>query len=135
MRRITLKGADYVNYYKENVSKEGILGKGIWYDGADKLQKIEDLEEEIGFPLAKALSLIKDSNSSNSNPCGIYYEYNGELLFVDALRLFYDLDRWCFVGPARNLKEKQDIDAIYRSICVPLKAYKKLWWLKESKEE
>lgn len=90
----------------------------------NKFGKLEDLEEEIDYPLIDLLNLIKNSNTK-----GIWYEHDGKLIYLKEVKLFYSSNNeWCLAGNGK-------LDNLCCIFSTPVKDYKKTWWLNKTKEE
>ena len=102
---------DIDNYINEIEEKNQIYME----EELEYAEKCHNLEEQLGCPLEVAFKALKE----------IYYEDEfGDLCQYQRPRLYYsdDLKCWCW-------------ELFLGGYVLPLKDYKKTWWLKEDKSE
>lgn len=85
MERLTDKELNYILLYQRSCDDNRERGRARWYEIAERLRHIENLEEEIGCPsdiVFKALEIIvkKGVDIALAQKCKTTYEYNEEII-------------------------------------------------------
>lgn len=112
MSRVTTKGINYIELYFRLAREDNReRGKADKYFMADKLSKLEDIEEQYGFPL----EVLKPNQK-------VVFIKDNEILGADVMGINIQTKK-IMIGSAWSFKE------------LPLNQYNKTWWLKEDKEE
>lgn len=117
MNRLTKKGTNYIDLYVR-MARENCKERGrIEYAWADKLQKLEDIEEELGCHLEVVFNALKN---------GVYMAITKD-----------DRDFKYFSTVEISNEYIYLFNSKHSSICLSakIKDYKKTWWLSETKEE
>ena len=85
----------------------------------EKLNKIEDIEEELGCPLEVVFKTIDKGITIEIDELGLKV-----LDTFERPRLYYSDDFHCYC-----------FKVLFREFIVPLKDYQKTWWVKGEKDE
>lgn len=124
MERITNKNFDYIRYYAQE--RHNFTGYFDLFAGAEKLKRIENIEEELGCPLDVLFKAFKN---------GIWFinkqdelEYIDESLGINQKK--YN-NKFIFDNYGYRCKNNE----VEKSTEIYLEDYKKTWWLKEDKSE
>ena len=107
MERLTKKEKKVVLLNNRNIGKNYLTIKQY-----EKLQQLENIEEELGIDLITLFKALKE---------GIYYLEEGNIFFSN------DVNLWC--GTSKNYYISGA--GIYKKV----KDYGKTWWLEKPKEE
>lgn len=82
---------------------------------ANKLGRLEDIEESMGLSLVEVLNIIRDF--------GFWIKCGNNVFFICDLKLCYDGGEWCLEGVTADFNQGNA-----KKVIVPLKEYKKTWW-------
>lgn len=116
MERLTDKELNYILLYQRSCDDNRERGRARWYEIAERLRHIENLEEEIGFPLEVIGKLRKANHIYRDD--GLVFGFIGINFNDEDKLILYNDDEYNIFTSDLKLAD-----------------YKKKFWLREDKSE